>query len=360
MKITCCIAAVLMAIAALAADAPKISASLNLTDGSTVKGALLTEAIKGSTAFGQKVEVPVALLRSLIPGSTNTPTKLAFTNGDTLSITPTDKHLTVDALVGKLSIPFVNIHRADFFAATPAATGPLPSGLVYWCTFDGPDSITRPAIGPAGVQHKGTFAPGHNGQALLLQRADYDAMTATLPVGVITDAGCIEFWAKVNDATGYYSIDSNPDFFKASIPWATLLVGIRSNDGMGNAGACSYCFNAAMGQYGHGFSGQASYAGLFADGQAQGWHHYALVWDRNGLPPSLTPQYGSVRCLLMIDGKVVSERPDNQDGMDFSLNGTEPYALTIYARNKINIAHPDSFLIDDFKIWNTPKTDFPR
>ncbi len=91
------------------------------------------------------------------------------------------------------------------------------------------------------------------------------------------------------------------------------------------------------------------------------WHHYALVWDEDGVPGSDT--FESVA--VFVDGKrirmfgdtgpvkahvMASRFRDNPATLFFSLNPE----LNRGFNNKTD------FLIDEFRIWSVAKTEFPR
>src|SRR5574344_1077270 len=128
---TICLTSLIGCATTFAAETPPPRATLTMVDGSSVKGELLTEEIKGVTVFDQKVAVPVVLLRSVTPGTTNTPAKLAFANGDTLSIKMTTDEFKLQSLLGKLEIPASNVRKAAFSSSTNG-TGIVPTeGLTF-------------------------------------------------------------------------------------------------------------------------------------------------------------------------------------------------------------------------------------
>ena len=84
------------------------------------------------------------------------------------------------------------------------------------------------------------------------------------------------------------------------------------------------------------------------------WHHYALVWDVNGVEIP-----GKPSAAVYLDGKLLLSTPfvptwkgpvNVADGSTLLFPCRED-EMPGYSRR--------AFTIDDFKIWNYAKTDFP-
>ena len=99
------------------------------------------------------------------------------------------------------------------------------------------------------------------------------------------------------------------------------------------------------------------YEDLFPASNFRDWHHYAIIWDKDGIS-DLT---GSPRMALLLDGHPV---PDIQN----HIRSTEDASAIISTPTLLSFTHDPKldpefstkspFLIDEFKIWNYAKTDF--
>ena len=99
------------------------------------------------------------------------------------------------------------------------------------------------------------------------------------------------------------------------------------------------------------------YEELFPFSNYRDWHHYAIIWDQNGI----TDLAGSPRKVLLIDGKPM---PDIQD----HVRSAEEAAAIVSTPMLLSFTHDPEldpelstkspFLIDEFKIWNYAKTEF--
>ena len=99
------------------------------------------------------------------------------------------------------------------------------------------------------------------------------------------------------------------------------------------------------------------YAELFPSGDWRDWHHYAVVWDPDGI--SALPH--APKAALLIDGRLVASagfQPVSANTI--RMPSETPYVLGITNDPVIDAEHntKSPFLIDEFKIWNYAKTDF--
>jgi len=118
------------------------------------------------------------------------------------------------------------------------------------------------------------------------------AQNVTIPTTAVSfprdvidkDGGTIDFYGKLSGFSG--SIPSGgctPYFFSERGTDYYWLLGFNSNDGLGGGGLTGYgslggYYNASTGNF-----GSWSYEQLFGAGQVDQWHHYKLVWDKDGL-----------------------------------------------------------------------------
>ena len=98
------------------------------------------------------------------------------------------------------------------------------------------------------------------------------------------------------------------------------------------------------------------YPDLFPSGDWRDWHHYALVWDKDGIPD--LP--GSPRTALLVDGKVVASAgfgPEAANGMRMPSEMAHVVGITSDPAIDPERNTKSSFLIDELKIWDYSKVD---
>lgn len=233
-----------------------------------------------------------------------------------------------------------------------------PDGLVFHCTFDDQTSISNPAVGPAGKINNAKFEQGKINKALFVPRG-LSACEFPIPVGMLSDKGCIEFWAKFKEQKNQFTTGGDPRFFTFynSNGGRFGLLEFASNNGMGRSGL-SGVFGDVVTTH-NGFSRTMDYSAIFKTSSHENWHHYALIWNKNGIrkfekgkePP---------RLVILMDGQRVSATYTKApNDLFFTKLGTADLNLGI----PMNLVEPppqskSSFLIDEFKIWNFDKTDF--
>ena len=353
--IASCLAAV--AFVSFAQDAsPTITARATLKDSSAVKGEFRTERITGSTIFAEKLELDPALVKSVAFSGNNGESKVELTNGDKFAMTVANESFAMKSLLGDLAVPRANF-RTIAFSLQKATAGGAEDGLIFHCTFDDERAIMSPAIGPHGLYLKGAFLEGKVGKAL--QTTVY-AQNATfeLPANFLSTSGCIEFWAKILNPSPYVGNGGDPRLFtitQQSTKNTICTLDIVSNNGTGDSGFATWTLLGSMASI-RGLR-RLYYEELFPGSNCRDWHHYAIVWDEEGIP-NLT---GNPRTALLIDGKLV---PKAQG----SFRSTEEAKAIIATPLLLSFTHDPSlnpefstkspFLIDEFKIWNYSKTDF--
>ncbi len=332
-----------------------VSANATLKDGSTVKGEFCTEQISGSTVFLEKLKLDPSIVKSLAFSGTNGESKVELTNGDKFAMTVANDSFAIKSLLGELAIPRTNFRSIALTQRKVTTSG--DDGLVFHCTFDDSTAITSPAVGPKGTYLRGSFTEGKSGNAL--QTTVY-AQNATfeLPSNFFGTSGCIEFWAKILKPSSYIGNGGDPRLFTITqkITNHTICtLDIVSNNGCGNSGFSTWTFLGNIAS----LRGCRSlrYEDLFPTSNFRDWHHYAIIWDKDGIS-DLT---GSPRMALLLDGHPV---PDIQN----HIRSTEDASAIISTPTLLSFTHDPKldpefstkspFLIDEFKIWNYAKTDF--
>lgn len=329
-----------------------VSANATLKDGSTVKGEFATQSITGSAAFLKNLKLNPTIVKSLTFTGTNGASKVELKNGDKFAMTVVNDSFAIKSLLGDLEIPRTSFRALSLSVCRGgnAADG----GLVFYCTFDNEAAITTPAVGPKGIFQGGEFTPGKNGDALFVP-AFTSGAKFDLPSGVIGTAGTIEFWGKANEL-GPLTEGGCPRFFEIlKIGKGEISQDWNSNNGGGGYGltfrmdglpwmsTSSFEYSSAI---------RSSYRRPPMRPDAE-WHHYALVWDVNGVDIPCKPS-----AAVYLDGRLILSTPFVPTWKG-PVNVADGSALLFPCREDEMPGYSRrAFTIDDFKIWNYAKTDF--
>lgn len=276
--------------------------------------------------------------------------RIAFRNGDRLTVRfPADlRFLPLDTLLGRVRLPLRAVSSISFNPSTS-------STLLYHCTFDNASAISSPAAGPAGRLLGGSFAPGKTGGALRVEK-DAAAFEAALPKGFLGTEGCIEFWAKIEGDDPRYVDGGDPLFFSLfDERGAVTLLQFAANNGFARGGLGGAIASWPFGTVAH-WSGVMPYEGVLGPDWA-GWHHYAMSWKAKGFGDGSFVKVfvdGKPQPVLGgVDDDKVPARLADLPNHDFLLGFP-------WGRSRVdNRRSKKPFLVDEFKIWGTPKTEFP-
>lgn len=352
------------AMMAFADDAPTVSVTASLRDGSTVNGEFLTKSISGSTVFKKDLALEPSIVKSINFTGTNGEAKVELSNSDRFAMTITNDSFTMRSMLGTLKIPRANFRTITLSFRSQVARDGSSAGLIFHCTFDNRESTLRPLIGKADVRIlNATFEKGKNGNAMRVQRG-LPAIEVKLPPNTFGNKGCIEFWAKLIDGKTEFTTGGDPRFF--------TLYSLNEGACGGQMGVFEYASNSGNGNRGlwggflagfaatHSGCGQLMpYSDIFHGKPYEQWHHYAISWNTSGVGSSSDSQFTNNRVVLFIDGQKVStvHRAGSSDMTYEMLNvptliGIPMQELGPSYNNKA------SFLIDDFKIWNLDKCEF--
>ena len=333
-----------------------VTANATLKDGSTVKGEFLAQKITGSTIFLRKLALDPSIVKSISFPGTNNAAKIELENGDKFTMKVHNKTFPFASILGELNVQRKNI-RSITLSTKRISAGGCEDGLVFHCTFDDRDSITTPAIGPKGTFLRGDFMKGKVGMALQTTVYSQNA-TFDLPADFFSTSGCIEFWAKILKPSSYIGNGGDPRLFtitQKSSNNTICGIDIVSNNGAGNSGISTATLLGNMAS----LRGCRSlhYQELFPYSDYRDWHHYAAIWDKDGI----ADLPGRPRMALLVDGKFI---PDIQN----HVRSAEDAAALISTPMRLSFTHDPNldpelstkspFLIDEFKIWSYAKTNF--
>lgn len=340
------------AFAAFADTMKIVNVAASLKDGSSVRGDFLSKDITGATLFKKNLVLAPSIVKSVNFTGTNGEAKVELSNGDRFAMRITNDAFAVRSILGDLKIPRASLRAMSLSARAAAANGGATGGLIFHCTFDDPASITSPAVGPAGTFMTGTFEEGKVGKALLTKPYTNHA-AFEFPQGFLRDSGCIEFWAKILKQSPTVGTGGDPRLLvitRKDVRDFVFNVDVVSNDGGGNSGFALRTW----------YGGKASISGmrplryedLFRASDWRDWHHYAILWDINGIS-GLT---GSPKTALLVDGKLTVGT-----GFDTILitPSSKAHVLGITCDPALSPENntKSPFLIDEFKIWDYARTD---
>lgn len=224
-----------------------------------------------------------------------------------------------------------------------------PSDLLFYSKFDSAADVTNPQVGASGVGPEATFQPGASGQALYVP-----ALTTVaefpLPEGVPIDKGCIEFQAKVLNTRDFFVDGGDPMFFclETDEDLLELCLELNGNNGVGSAGL------NVQGAAGIACVGGKSsrYADILGEEDPKGWHHYALVWNTNGVAGTAYSHH------VYVDGKLfMTASKDRIDSAEMQRNFGSVRKV-VFSRPPVFGHGKSPYLIDEFRIWSTDKTVF--
>ena len=326
-----------------------INTSVTLRDSSVIKGSIAQSTdLEGAVAFKQDVKLPLPLVRELVADGTNAARLVTLTNGDKFHFVPKTESLAISSVLGNLTILFTNILRITFSPASSDSTG-----LIFHCTFDSPEAVEKPAVGPGGkVLLPDLFEEGKVGNAMRVGPRQESARIS-IPAGFLKPKGCIEWWAKISSPSdGFSSCD--PRFFRIRFTETVDSVfEFSSNDGMGGGGLVVR-FPGLHYLQKRGQRTAWRYSQYFGEDGAQGWHHYAIVWNVDGL--SLTNESSLFQLAVYIDGKRLYVEPfDWRQKVNVSILESQPATIDFPFNGEFDnpLIGNAYYLIDEMKIWET-------
>ena len=122
-----------------------LAATASLRDGSTLKGTLLTDSLKGAALFDDSLKLSAADVKSLAFSGTNGDAKVTLVNGDSISLKVATPAFEINSSLGKLSLARGNLSKLAISAHRIVKPSGLSDGA--YCIVDisgGPNAATFP------------------------------------------------------------------------------------------------------------------------------------------------------------------------------------------------------------------------
>ena len=229
--------------------------------------------------------------------------------------------------------------------------------LVLWNRLGSKKEVHESEVGPGGTYsgEGGRFVEGRFGEALSAAAEEMhyqQPALVTFPKEVIsTDAGCMEVWGKLEGVPKALKWGENPALLEIHDDNCSYILHLNGNDGSSNGGKGGLCGRAGgHASAGTGVFGTWTYEQVLGKGQVERWHHYALVWDKDGIPGV---DDGTRTIALFLDGKLNSQiwRTGQRPWVNNLTGGT----LRLLVNHHLS---QGSVALDNLKIWNYAKTDF--
>lgn len=175
-----------------------------------------------------------------------------------------------------------------------------------------------------------------------LRAMSLSARTAAAKGGAM---GGLIFHCTFDDAAAFTFADTHTPACK---------IDLVSNDGGGNSGFATCSWFAGIANI-RGMRG-LNYGDLFTPQSWRDWHHFALVWNKDGI----SDIQGNPSVALIVDGKQIPNTVFNPCPVELlRMPSKTAYVLSFTYDPASSPAHntKSPFLIDDFKIWDYAKTD---
>lgn len=320
-------------------DRPEFSIAVSLTDGSRVLGTTSLETLPVRSEALGKLNVPLNQIATVKFSKDRESVELTLRNGDRIQGGLAETTLKLATLFGSITVP---LDKATEMQVRELWSGAIPQGLTLWNTLDSQSDIANSRHGPGGVFKGGEYCDGKFGRAFV---ARFDqSLQVTFPIEVVNaGAGCIEFWARLSGVPRELAWGQNPTLIRAGSPARHYILHLNGNDGAGRGGLCA----SAIGGAGTGAFGSWSYGQVLGEKSVEEWHHYALVWDKDGIDginrhPSVAVFLdGRLHCTGVADGNPNPAPMDGELGLMFTQH-----------------LRQGTVAFDNLKVWNYAKTDF--
>jgi len=338
---------------------------LDLVDGSRVIGAPGIDSVPLQTPYAT-MDVPLNQIRTITMGDDHETASFDLRNGDKLKGVVNLKPIKLETVFGRVAVGIEHVKVAHVILLGKTLQEALKRGLVLtarvnnlvlWNTLGSQYDVEHSVVGPNGDFLGGNFVPGKSGTAIRYTppAGQVWGPCVTFPKEVIpTHAGTIEFWAKLTGFGDTLQWNQNPSFLFISDGTNAMDLHLNGNDGNSNA---SLANSGLCGDYpagGHIGTKPYTYtwtydALLGGSGQGDQWHHYAFVWDENGIPGV------GHRIAAYVDGVLNTQRWANDTGMPFV-----PFASGRLGLIPWQGRTAGTVLMENIKIWDYAMSFEPK
>ncbi len=239
--------------------------------------------------------------------------------------------------------------RFDEEAGAPDVSVPT-NGLLLWNRLGSADQIANSEVGSNGTYTAGAFVPGPFGNALELNMQQRFGCTFPIPP-LKTARGCLEFWARLSDFPAQMPWDGcNPGLIGFPQPVGNdgYVFYFNANNGLADGGLC---VGSDLGHVGTGSYGAWTYSQAIGGGNVADWHHYALVWNADGIPEIGD---GTRKIGVFVDGVQLASHGAFYNEPQL-INTPDSYVFGLLHHHGITNGR---VAFDNLKIWNYAKTDF--
>ncbi len=234
----------------------------------------------------------------------------------------------------------------------------INTGLIFWNKLGSSDEIANSVVGTSGLLSGGSFIPGVFGNALCTSY-DQDNPVKFIDSGIFSmQQGCIEFWGKLINVYPILTV-GDPGFWYEFFLYKegdgnAMGQSINANNGLSSGGVSSavrnkgYNYLSSCGT--QEYTWQIPLTDIYGS-ETELWHHYAVVWNSNGLQGI---DNGNRRIVMFLDG--IQNTAFWHTGYVGDYIPWEPADASLTLLN--NNGPQGSMAIDNIKIWNYSKTDF--
>jgi VCBS repeat-containing protein len=226
---------------------------------------------------------------------------------------------------------------------------------VLWNRLGSREEVLNSEIGLDGTFIGGGFTQGVFGDAYTANYTQNNLVTFPYQV-VPYQEGTLEFWAKLTAPPVTVPWGHSPYLVLIQDGDNEYSLGINGNNGLGGGGVTSVAngFTTATSSYANTWT-----YGSLLDGQPEGWHHYALVWNKDGISGI---DNGTRKLALFLDGQLNSGYWLSYRGENYQLVPLKGGTLGLnYVSDNPSDPRPPyrgSVAIDNLKIWDYSKTDY--
>jgi len=317
-----------------------------LVGGKTVKGTAGIKALTLEATLG-KLTVPTGLISRLGITTDRSRVGVILRNGDHLvGRALTDKTIGVKTPDGKtVAVPAASV------AGLSVTPGFVPEGLICWNRLDGTPSIIGPQVEFANIDK---FVEGKIAKGVQISTSKTNVAGLHVPSKMLKEAprGTIAFWIKTVSKPGKPAAGKNKRV--TSTVWYYEILGGPVSLTYRNYTTRNtpYVYLRSGGHYVRTDSRNKNNAAS-AFSAVGTWNHVAVVWDTKGLK-----KFGGAAIAMLINGKPFGKYYRNPTSGDPFADYPFPAQLLIHRSRSTTTKA--TVVYDELKIWNRVVTDFKK